>query len=320
MRLTRKWAVGKPPLLALVATQFAFGAPYLSDALKSLKNSATSSYRFDLPNFHDWFKLYRSHRKSNDFIRGLFSEFSSFSPESISFAEELAELTQSDWLQGKKTFEVEFSKLSPEDKQREIRNAQHNASQLLQESFKDLEEDTYSHKLGDIVAQNLLERINGSIIAGFYFLVFAPCWLLYRQHPSTLYRNARLGDYTSLEKLLRLDPLTIHDPAIGKQVQKLRLSGKKYKYDNLLSAVGKGPRKDISHQRMEHVIAGLISAISDGLNHPLRHKEIAELFDAVSVDLTLKKHPVNHKSSAFSKAIQRERRDWMEVLRLDNKN
>lgn len=52
----------------------------------------------------------------------------------------------------------------------------------------------------------------------FFMLVWVPCWVKYDMYATQLYRQARLGDQQSLERLLRLDKRVVANPAISKHV------------------------------------------------------------------------------------------------------
>jgi hypothetical protein len=155
----------------------------------------------------------------------------------------------------------------------------------------------------------------------FFYRVCIPCWLLYRQFPPTLLRSARTGNIDSIEKLLRLDSSTIHDPKIAEIYHQEQSKKNKSVYDLMAQSLDKSPRAKITLQKIKMNFAGLLSAYSSAFGQRLTEPEIRALFDAISRDSG--KGDIDTDlpdgSEVFSKAIQRERKFWSIIPQPDKK-
>lgn len=156
--------------------------------------------------------------------------------------------------------------------------------------------------------------------AAFFMLIFAPCWLIYRTSPSQLYRKARQGDYLSIEKLLELDPLMIHDPYIGRAIQRFRFRRKTHLYRKLMEIPGKEVTGRVTSQQVKYALGGFLSAFAKLAGQKLTAPDIKRLYDAVAKDFDdqLEDHelPVG---DTFARAISRYRIDWLKALKSDMK-
>ena len=321
MSAIQKWAQDKHFILALVAPQLAMSAQDINILFKDLKKNRILIHAVALPDLSSWFTLYRSHRKTSLFLKELFSGFSDFSSESIEFAEILGNFDQVKRELNKSELKQLIAQMTSEEKTAQIQKMKDIQTNILDESFLDLESDIKGEPVDPKLQADFLAMFNESISGQFYLFVAVPCWLLYRDSATNLYRTARRGDYDSLEKLLRLDALLIHDPSIGKQVQLLRIKGKYSAYENLIESVLKKPKNKSTRKKMKYAIAGLISGISSTIDSPLTEPQIRELFDAIAQDT--QKKPVDtdlpDSPEAFSKAIQRDRSYWIKLLKPDKR-
>lgn len=315
------WAQDKPFLLALFAPQVATGAQDLHLLFKDMKNHKLLNQSFAQPDLSAWFSLYRSHRTINLFLKCLFSDFSPFSSESVDFGEMLSNADQIKKELGKPEIKKQLEALSVEGKVTCFQQAKAIQEKMLKESFEDLKMDNTGEPVPAEMKSEFLSMFTNSLEGQFYFFITVPCWLLYRDSATRIYRKARLGDYNSLEKLLRLDPLVIHDPSIGKQIQKFRFMGKSIAYENLIEAVLNKPKEKSTRKKMKYSVAGLISGLSLAINHPLTEPQIRQLFDAIAQDT--RSQPIDtdlpESPESFAKAIQRDRFYWNKVLSPDNK-
>lgn len=321
MSAIQKWAQDKHFFLALVAPQIATSSQDIHLLFKDLKQQKLLKQAFTLPNLSSWFLLYRSHRKTNLFLKELFSGFSGFSSNSIAFAEMLVNIDQVKRELDNPEIKQQIELMTLEEKAAQVQKVKDIQSTILNESFRDLESDIKGEPIALQLQADFLSMFTKSLAGQFYLFVAVPCWLLYRDSATNLYRKARLGDYDSLEKLLRLDALLIHDPSIGKQVQQLRIKGKYSAYENLIESILKKPKNKSTKKKMKYAIAGLISGISSAINHPLTEPQIRELFDAVAQDTQKKSIDTDLPDSpeAFAKAIQRDRYYWNKILYPDKK-
>ncbi len=321
MSAIQKWTQDKHFLLALVAPQIAMGAQDIHLLFKDLKQQKQLNQAFALPNLSSWFALYRSHRKTTLFLKQLFSGFSVFSSESIDFAEMLVNVDQVKRELDRPEIKQQLAQMTSEEKAAQVQKVKDIQTTMLNESFRDLESGIKGELVAPELQVDFLSMFTKSLAGQFYLFVAVPCWLLYRDSATNLYRKARLGDYDSLEKLLRLDALLIHDPSIGKQVQQLRIKGKYSAYENLIEFVLKKPKNKITRKKMKYAIAGLISGISSAIKHPLTEPQIRALFDAIAQDT--QKKPIDtdlpDSPETFSKAIQRDRSYWSKLLHPDKR-
>ena len=311
MLSVEKWAQDKSPLIAILAPQMANTAQDIHLAFQDIKNRRLFTHQFPLPHLPSWFNLYRNHRKSSKFTKQLISDFSSFSPGSLSFAEGMQSIQQTNLQETLK----EFSKLPRQEREELIREAQKMLKQIVTESFHDLYSDLAEDPIDPQQQDGFLQSLE-AVEASFFYLVIIPCWILYQDYPTRLYRKARQGDFESLERLIRLDSLMIHDPSIGRQVHLLRMRRKRFKFDALLDAVHRRPKAKITRQKMKYAYAGLISAISSSVGTPLTEPQIRALFDAIAQDRhkTLIDTDLPNTPETFSKAIQRHRKPWQNLL------
>lgn len=324
MLAVEKWAEGQPLFLAIAAPQLATVAQDLHLAFRDAKYRKILTYDFPLPDLQEWLRLYRSHREPARFIRSLFCEFSSFAPTALSLGGSLNELSKG-FQKSSNPSEIleEFSNLSPDVKGAHIQETQRSLNSVFEWTFQEIKEEIEDPPPSPQEKEQFLGYLSEyEPTAGFFFLVTVPCWLLYQEAPTRLYRRARQGDVKSLERLLRLDALLIHDPSLGKPIQSLRFNRKRNAYEELIHSVLKKPKVKITRKRMKYSVAGLISAIGQVFGSPLTEPEIRALFDAVaqdyrkeSIDTDLPESP-----EAFAKAIQRDRAMWLTVLQPDKKS
>jgi hypothetical protein len=158
---------------------------------------------------------------------------------------------------------------------------------------------------------------NNETELAFMFLVFFPCWFFYKEWPSKLYRKAIKGDTNAIHKLLRLDPFTLHDPAIGRQIQYVRINGRQSLYAELLNAPLKPVKVKLTSRTMKDMLAGMISLLAEAIKQPLTSTDIRDLFDAVAQDADKRDIDTSLPESqeAYTKVIQRNRPDWKPLLR-----
>lgn len=320
MKKVKKWGEDKPVLLVVAAGQAVSSAQDIHQMFRDIKDRRIGGFQFPLPKLSDWYRLYRFHRRSDSFIRGLVSDFSSFSQDTISFVDDLSGIKQTDFEIAKTEFKNYWDLLSSNERESYIRDAQSIWKSMLDESYRDLERNIGENELESEEHDELVNAIE-TLEGSFYFLIHVPCWLLYHESPTRLYRKARCGDYDALEKLFRLDALMIHDPVLGRQVQQLRIDGKRFKYENLMDAVLRKPKSRITRKKMKYSIAGFVSGLSHAIGKPLDAQQITDLFDAVAADYRgLDSDEDIPNRVAFNKAIQRDRAYWMSLFNKDIKN
>lgn len=310
MLAVEKWAQGKSPLMALLAPSIASFAKEIPDILRHQKKHRLLSHTFPVPNLPSWHALYRMHHRYTDPFFEMVLQTSDYGQELLTLTTTFQHLSRHpEYLKG----------ITSE----QIKEGQIYWKKLLQMSFADIQ-DGFDDTPITPEARTTIEQymdVNETEFA-FLFLVAVPCWLVYKEWPSSLYRKALKGDSNAIHKLLRLDPFTLHDPAIGKHIQYARIHGRHTIYEEFLSAPLKPIKVKLTTRTIKDMLAGLISLFAEKLMQPLTSTEIRDLFDAVAqdadkcdIDTSL---PESHE--AYSKVIQRHRPDWKPLLPPGQKN
>lgn len=143
----------------------------------------------------------------------------------------------------------------------------------------------------------------------FYFRVWLPCWILYREYPGQLLRKARLGDDDAFERLLRLDKSVQHDPVLSRRLHEVDWNGSKRDRDRFRAALAGDPKGTIDAKSVRYGLAGLISQLATVFKTSVTAPKIQELFDAVERAKSGEVDRSIPSGEAFTKAIQRNR-DW----------
>jgi hypothetical protein len=310
MLAVQKWAEGRTFLLALFGPRLAALARDIHLSFDHVPERRVWDLQFPLPHLPTWFRLYRSHRQIAQFIRLLSANFPYFGRDTVALGEALREEFQ---LRNRGGGGAPY----PAPSTAGFAHVRVIFQYILAESILDLKKDFSEVPFDSTLQAALFTPFAEKEIEGGYFLLVAlPCWLLYRQGPTQLYRKARLGNYDALEKLLRLDPLLIHDPTIGKQVQSFRFDRRRNDYEKLLASVQAGPEHPITSRMVKYATAGVLSALGLLLNQHLSGPELRALFDAVAEDAygQQRDQDLAENPEAFYQAIQRDRAFWMQML------
>lgn len=313
MPAIENWAKDKSVLLAILAPQAASIARDMPEALCNVKQRLLYGLQFPLPDLPSWFDLYHVPEKSVMALVSLLLEYSDFVQKSVSFGYMVKELQDSvkDSLETKPTFSTQ----QQEDFISSLNDMLSSANAELRDDLSGTPFDSITR------AKFLLSIKENEMELGYFFLVFAPCWLLFQISPNRLYRKARRGDVKALEKLLNLDPLMLHDPTIGREMQKLRFKNRTNDYERLLDAVRNPLKPKLTKSRAKASMSAYISLMAGVINQPLTEPKIRELHDAVThvaegkaIDTDLPDSP-----EALAKAIQREKPKWQQIIYPDKK-
>lgn len=119
----------------------------------------------------------------------------------------------------------------------------------------------------------------------------------YHQRPWQLYRQASRGDIDALEKLLRLDSMLLSDPAIGRQLFRLRKHNSAAE-KLLLQADSEGRNSKLTLADVKFSLAGLIQKLSQELNRVASR----EFFEPILLEHTQPAHRL-----AMRRWIKRQR-------------
>jgi hypothetical protein len=312
MLAVEKWAQDKPPFIALVAPQIAVFARDIPDIVKHQKKHRFFQHAFPVPRLLDWFALYRSHRRYFVPFGEMVFDASPFGQQLLTFGYTLSELP-------KHLDELKGQTITP----KMFAEGHQYWNNLLRMSFDDLSDDFNDAPLDPEVRESVQRfKDDHETELTFLLLVAFPCWLLHKEWPSTLYHRAIKGNTNAIHKLLRLDPFTLHDPAIGKQIQNVRINGRQSVYEELLSAPLKPVKVKLSSRTLKDMLAGLISLLAETLKQPLNSTEIRDLFDAVAQDADKRDIDTSLPESqeAYTKVIQRNRPEWKPLLQPGQKN
>ncbi len=273
-----RWSKDKPFLIALFAPQMVSLTQDLDKSLEQIQRRRLHNYQFPFPDLLSWYVLYRGHHKSNKFLEELLSDHSDFGSEHVEIAKGFFEYFRTP--PKNKLSEVEIAT-------NDLREAHEILKGILGISFQSLKSEFSGDRL-DPESKKKFDKFfsKSSLESSFFTLVSFPCYILYRQHPTSLYRSARSGNIKALKKLVSLDPLLLHDPYIGKAIQKIRLSSKSAQYWSILEATINSPKAKIENKTFKYSIAGYISALAFLIKFKLTSIDIADLFHAMEKDVT----------------------------------
>ena len=314
MNKIEKWCKNKPYLLAIGARHIVAGSKPCYEFLLKWKSGKQLTGLETPIDLDQWINLYKNHKRIEKCLKHLFMLFGEVAEIAIDFFDAFKLNRKERKRLGSKKFNQlireELIKLSPED----WRELNKKWFEFLQISLDSLENDILG-ELDEATTRRIKELFNQPEML-FYIRVQIPCWLFYGEHPSFLLRKARLGDIDAIEKMLRLDPSLRNDTKIKRIFHNATWSGKKSTASKISSAQTKTSLKKISLKHIKSSAAGLISALANQLYVKLTEPEIRKLFDAVAelsghgeIDIDLPDSP-----EAFSKAIQRARKLWLNVI------
>lgn len=301
MLAVENWAKDKNPMLAYLAINHAMVARDKCGALRQIKERSLYGHKFPLPDLLPWFSMYQS-RKPLYAYKRLMGKFPETTEETTSLLRVFRILERSP-----KVVEKIVKSLTPQDIEDGIKYWQMMCSKTYEQIREEIEKPIVDQE-AKIKFFNLLET--DELTLGFYYLVYAPCLLYYSLSPNVLYRNALKQDISAIEKLLKIDPLIVHDPAIGYQIQSVRLYGKSNDYLDILSAITKQPKinyKILADERrsVKSAHGAQIYVLAKAMKSPLQVPQIRGLYDALARDLdgTLDDTDIK-KPEGFDKTIK----------------
>lgn len=280
MKAIMKWAEGKNALVIMFAPHIALIVQDLYDEFQHIKFRRFAGLKFKAPQLKPWFSLYRSHRQLNGFIKGIWNATAGKQVTDALFA--MIE-TPSEVLQ--QNIEVYLANLPKEELPRLVDTI----NTFIKFSLLGFEDILTDAPLKPSAKRKLKRHIDTHpALLNFFIFVAIPCFVLYRTHPTILYRNARRGDIDAIEKLLRLDNLMTYALPIGKRIVAIRDdSSVPLKVKNRIPTKATFP-KNIARKNILLSIAGLIYAVSSATAKPLTPLDIYELFAAIDVDANTK--------------------------------
>lgn len=319
MTAVQKWAKDKPIITQWIAPKLAMLVDDFHEEIRQAKFHRLSNIKFPQPDLATWHKMYRSSRKTFQFVKLIWEVF----------VGELAECGAQVIQESKKLRNVDQATLQAlmptSEEWTEILSF---LRELTDASFAAYEEELADKPL-DPAHQEAIKRLLDEYPLETSFLVFVtvPCWLLYRMPPAFLYRKARQhpqhdtkASLDALDKLLRLDPLMLHDISIGKQIAWYRFNSTPSKYKKLISATITQPSGAKSRKNILLSLTGFLSAISQHTQKPLTSLDIIELIEAMDQDAKrnfAKDFPKDQ--GAVTRALQPDRNLWRKIITTDKK-
>jgi hypothetical protein len=286
----KEWAENKPKHIALFAQHSVILIETAFQLLYAIKKNAPFIQLLDeIPPYSKWLKYYRNHNLLKNYFDNTF-------------------------LNTDKFFSLFFHYLDtfPEKPTSNRENPLDNKS--LEEAYQ-AGLDVIELELKGNKPEHLPKQKKALFHPEFIFLfkVFVPCVFLFREHPTTLYRRARLGDLDALDNLLRIDKAILCDPQISKHIYLASLQKNRTNFEKLAKAVEGSLSGKLDSRKTKFILAGFLSEFSEKLGHRLSALDIRALFDAVAADMSSGEVidtdlPDSHE--AFARAVDRERKFW----------
>lgn len=320
MLYVEKWAKGRPKLLAISAIQLVTFSDFLYETIPQAKERRLFGRQFPLPDLVSWYGLYQTPLKPIIAFVTMIMEFSEKDQQIIAIIFAARKLHK--MLKRNPNYFRE-NPPSPEDLQEGKKILNQIFDQIISEVNDELNpqpvDPVEKAKINKYLEDNEQEL-------GFFFFLFVPSLLIYQTSPNLLYRKAVSGDIDSIEKLLKLDPLMLHETAVGHQIQKLRFASKTNDYERIKAAVDKLAVTDYSNiddarKGWKVELAAIISALSKFAGKRYSTTQITKLFDAYAKD----KHGVEIDTdlpvgSSFYKAIDRHIQPWHDLFQNPDTN
>lgn len=158
--------------------------------------------------------------------------------------------------------------------------------------------------------QDQIGEMIDSLEMQFFFRVWVPCWILYREYPPTLMSKARNGDIDALDDLLRMDKSAVHEPRVAEHWHRIMHGGQTGAKTRLLRAMSGQPRGSVSRQKMRAFLSGMISQLAISLMCQVTEPDIRELFNRIAFSRGDKTdYQLTPSTQGLVKAIQRNR-NW----------
>jgi len=321
MQHLEDWARGIPSIVAIPAIQLVTFSDFMYEVLPQAKERRLFGRLFLPPDdYHVWLQMYQKPITPIVAIVNLISEFHANGTLLIEFFFALRQL--------QKTLKRDpdyFRKNPPT--QDDVRQGIELHKKFYDAFFKEIK-DELAQKPADpadkVRFESYLEENEQKMC--FFFFIYVPSLLIYQTTPYKLYRQAIAGDIESIEKLLKLDPLTQNEPAIFRHIQNLRFDTKLNDYDRVTAAAHKlavTNHSEIADARKNSKVqlAAIIQALSQFAGKRLTSTKIFNLFRAYARDK--EKCGTEYDLPAgksLAKAIDRHVQPWNDLFqKVDNK-
>jgi len=311
------------PFFGLFAAMTASSAQDVYEAIKDIRERRLFGYQFSLPDLPAWFALYRRPLKALLVSSEYISEFSEAGKDIVALVFAFRKLQKMAKNTPEKLAEIQFTSQDLKEGQDFFNEMR---SKLFTEVQEDINDTPFDHQTGIKFRKYLADH---ELELGFCYLVYIPCIYLYKTFPTDLYQKALNGDVNSLERLVKLDPIMLHDPAIGQKIQALRFKNMNG-YEKIIDAAKKPLRynqKEIksARKKMKVESAAMIASFAEGIKKPITNQQIRAPFDAYAKDSQgklgyLEDADLPKSPEALDKALKRHKPDWQKMFQnLDKK-
>lgn len=253
-----KWAHGKHPFLAITAHGLVLQSKMAYGFIKAIHDNDLFLDEIPAPDLDTWLKLFRTHPSLMNYIAQSMGDPTGYFHSVDTFIDSLTD------------DQINSSDLSSSESQELF-------EQYLN-SARDIEAELDNHQ-----PPENLEKFFSSPDFYFLFRVCLPCWVIHFTTPAQLLRKARVRDFDSLKKLIKLDPSTIFDKKISRHIHDLR-SKNRSRYEQILNLLQNKSKSQISKQKFKVLYAAIITNFSIEFGERLTEPEVRGLFDAVARD------------------------------------
>jgi hypothetical protein len=227
-----RWAQGIPAVVAMPAIHLVTFADFMYEALPQAKERRLLGRVFLPPDdYYVWYRMYQSpFRPVRAFIK-MIIDFDEKGPLIIFL------YLAGRWIQRALKRNPNYFRDNPPTEE-DLRQAMVFRKELYDTYFADIKDELDPQPLSPDkqIALNKYIKDHEQEL-GFVFFIFVPCLMIFQESPYKLYRQAIAGDIDSIEKLLKLDPLLLNNPEIGKHIQHLRFTNKTNDYERVTSAI-----------------------------------------------------------------------------------
>ena len=321
MKHFEEWAKDKSPLIEMASFLVVTSCEPFRELLEKIKDGERIEGYIELPPVKEWLNLYRNHRKIYDGVASIFVQLNDETATMANFYEEV----QAGFHMMKQITTSELNdilnELTQEDRKELFNTAKHRLKEVNDFILNNIVDDDEEVDAPSDDEKRRIRKLRNKPEMIFFMRVWAPCFLLYGEYPTYLFRKARQGNLDGLEKLLRLDKSVIYDTKIMEIYQKATVSKNRETMTLITKALQNTPKGKIDIQKIKYLFGGFLSVISIALGQKLTAAEIHRLFDAVARDMTdeIVDPDLIASPETFEKAIQRARTFWQVISLPDKK-
>jgi hypothetical protein len=294
---------GQPWLFVMIATQIAASPDSVHALLKYTAYGESPPKPIPaLPAMRQWIAMYRCHRVMQNSLAAGFGLAADI--EATEVSDDLRSVSR----MSSEEIEKEISELPAEEQTDMIRP-------LIGIPFPPddvtlrllLDEIDADKEPGDIEEERLFDELITSAAGQYFFRVWWPSLVLYREYAPNLLRSARLGNLDALDRLLRLDKYILHDPGVARVFVEVMSCGRPCDKTRIANATKGRPTVKLTEANIRAGLGALISQFAHLFHSKVTAPEIQALFDGIErirsgnqVDTK-----IEATGDAWSKAIQR---------------